>query len=151
MCMYYWVLNKITIKNQYTLPFISWFLDQLVQSKIHTKIDLCGAYELICIKEVDKLKIVIRTMYVHFEYNVMDFGFIKALVIFQHLIKDVFEKISSPWFFQTAVWLWEPLRRGVTFKQHFESGRRWRRDEYVLSRGRERTMKSFMHPWGGCG
>jgi hypothetical protein len=47
-------LNKIMVKNRYPLPLISRFLDQLGYAKIYTKIDLRGAYNLVCIKERDE-------------------------------------------------------------------------------------------------
>ena len=40
MCVDYWGLNKVTIKNQYPLPLISGLLNQLGQAKIYIKIDL---------------------------------------------------------------------------------------------------------------
>jgi len=85
-------LNKVTIKNRYLLPLISRLLDQLGQAKIHTKIDLRGAYNLIRIKEGDEWKTTFRTRYGHFEYNVMPFGLTNAPAIFQHLMNDVFQE-----------------------------------------------------------
>jgi len=82
MCVDYRGLNKVTIKNQYSLPLISGLLDQLGQAKIHTKIDLCGAYNLVRIKEGDEWKTAFRTRYGHFEYNVMPFGLTNAPAIF---------------------------------------------------------------------
>jgi len=90
MCVDYRGLNKVTIKNRYPLPLISGLLDQLGQAKIHTKINLRGAYNLVHIKEGDKWKTTFRTRYGHFEYNVMPFGLTNALAIFQHLMNDVF-------------------------------------------------------------
>jgi hypothetical protein len=78
MCMDYRGLNKVTIKNRYPFPLISGLLDQLGQAKIHTKIDLRGAYNLVRIKEGDEWKTTFRTRYGHFEYNVMPFGFTNA-------------------------------------------------------------------------
>ena len=51
MCMDYWRLNKITIKNRYPLPLISGLLNQLGQAKIYTKIDLRRTYNLVRVKE----------------------------------------------------------------------------------------------------
>jgi hypothetical protein len=82
MCVDYHGLNKVTIKNRYPLPLISGLLDQLGQAKIYTKLDLCGAYNLVRIKEGDEWKTVFRTRYRHFEYNVMPFGLTNAPAIF---------------------------------------------------------------------
>ncbi len=92
MCVDYRGLNKVTIKNRYPLPLIPGLLDQLGRAKIHTKIDLRGAYNLVRIKEGDEWKMAFRTRYGHFEYNVMPFGLTNALAIFQHLMNDVFRK-----------------------------------------------------------
>jgi len=90
MCVDYRGLNKVTIKNRNPLPLILGLLDQLGQAKIHTKIDLCGAYNLVCIKEGDEWKTAFRTKYGHFEYIVMPFGLTNALAIFQHLMNNIF-------------------------------------------------------------
>jgi hypothetical protein len=92
MCMDYCGLNKVTIKNRYPLPLISGLLDQLSQAKIHTKIDLRGAYNLVCIREGDEWKTTFRTRYGHFEYNVMPFGLTNKTTIFQHLMNDIFQE-----------------------------------------------------------
>jgi len=92
MCVDYRGLNKVTIKNQYPLLLISGLLDQLGQAKIHTKIDLRGAYNLVHIKEGDEWKTTFRTRYGHFEYNIMPFGLTNAPAIFQHLMNDVFRE-----------------------------------------------------------
>ncbi len=57
---------------------------------MYTKIDLHGAYNLVCIQEGDEWKMVFKTHYGHFEYVVMPFGLTNALVVFQHMMNDVF-------------------------------------------------------------
>jgi hypothetical protein len=54
------------------------------------KINLLGAYNLVCIQEGDEWKTVFRTHYSHFECVVMPFGLINVLVFFQHVMNDVF-------------------------------------------------------------
>lgn len=71
---------------------ISGLLDQLNQPKIYTKIDLRGAYNLVCIKEGDEWKTAFQTRYGYFEYNVMSFGLTNAPTAFQHLMNDVFQE-----------------------------------------------------------
>jgi hypothetical protein len=70
MCVDYHGLNRFTIKNRYPLPLILGLLDQLNHAKMYTKIDLCGVYNLVPIREGDKWKTMLRTRYGHFEYVV---------------------------------------------------------------------------------
>jgi hypothetical protein len=42
------------VKNRCLLPLIFGLLDQLGHAKIYSKIDLRGAYNLVCIKEGDE-------------------------------------------------------------------------------------------------
>jgi hypothetical protein len=54
MCVDNRELNRLTIKNRYPLPLILGSLDQLSHTKVYTKIDLCGAYNLVCIWKGDE-------------------------------------------------------------------------------------------------
>jgi hypothetical protein len=85
-------LHKITKKNQYPLPLISSLLDRLHIGKIFTKLDLCGAYNLLKICPGDEWKTTFHTRYGHFEYTVMPFGLTNAPAIFQHLMNDIFRE-----------------------------------------------------------
>ncbi len=82
-------LNQFTIKNWYPLPLILGLLDQINRAKVYTKIDLHGAHNLVHIWKKDEWKTKFKTRYGHFEYVVMPFG-TNALIIFQHLMNDVF-------------------------------------------------------------
>jgi hypothetical protein len=53
-CVDYYGLNQFTNNILYLLPLISGLLDQLNHAKVYTKIDLCGAYNLVCIQEGDE-------------------------------------------------------------------------------------------------
>ncbi len=92
MCVNYHGLNWFTIKNWYPQPLILGLLDQLSHAKVYTKINLHGAYNLVCIQEGDEWKIAFRTCYGHFEYVVIPFGLTNAFIIYQHLMNDVFQK-----------------------------------------------------------
>jgi hypothetical protein len=75
-------LNKITIRNHYTLPLIPELLDRLQTAWLFSKIDLWGAYNLVRIKPGDEWKTTFRTHNGHFEYKVMPFGLTNALAAF---------------------------------------------------------------------
>ncbi|KAG5723909.1 hypothetical protein E4T56_gene9784 [Termitomyces sp. T112] len=49
LCVNYWGLNKVTKKNQYSLPLIRDLVDHLCNAKIYTKIDLHSCYNNIWI------------------------------------------------------------------------------------------------------
>jgi hypothetical protein len=59
---------------------------------VYTKFDVHGTHNLMCIREGDEWKTMFKTRYNHFEYVVMSFGFTNTLVIFQHLMNDVFRE-----------------------------------------------------------
>jgi hypothetical protein len=82
MCVDYRELNWLTIKNRYPLPLIWVLLDHFSNAKVYTKIDICGAYNLVRIQKGDEWKMTFRICYGHFEYVVMPFGLINVLVIF---------------------------------------------------------------------
>jgi len=65
---------------------------------MYIKIDLCGAYNLVCIWEGDKWNATFKTHYNHFEYVVIPFGFTNMPVVFQHLRKDVFHEYLNDFF-----------------------------------------------------
>ncbi len=71
---------------------ISGLLDRLRTRKIFTKLDLCGAYNLLRIRPGDEWKTTFRTCYDHFEYTFMPFGLTNAPAVFQHLMNDIFRE-----------------------------------------------------------
>jgi hypothetical protein len=71
------------------LPLILGLLDQLNHAKMYTKIDLHGAYNLVCIQEGDEWKTSFKTRYGHFEYLVMPLGFLHMInVVFCEYLDD---------------------------------------------------------------
>ncbi|MBW0540267.1 hypothetical protein O181_079982 [Austropuccinia psidii MF-1] len=62
-------------------------------SSIFSKTDLCGAYNLLRIKEGDEHLTCFRTKNGSFEYLVMPFGLTNAPASFQNLFNDIFQDL----------------------------------------------------------
>ena len=89
LCVDYWGLNNITIKNQYPLPLIGESLDQLGRAKRFTQLDLTNAYHRMRICEGDEWKTAFRTRYGHFKYQVIPFCFSNAPATFQGYVNKI--------------------------------------------------------------
>ena len=78
MCIDYWKLNQVTIKNKYPLPRIGELFDQLQGAAYFSKIDLRSDYHQLRVRESDVPKIAFRTRYGHYEFLVIPFGLTNA-------------------------------------------------------------------------
>ena len=90
LCIDYWKLNKITIKNKYPLPKINDVFDHFQGKSIIFKIDLRFGYHQLKIKRTDVPKTAFRTRYGHYEFLVMPFKLMNALAAFIDLMNRVF-------------------------------------------------------------
>ncbi|GJS92907.1 putative reverse transcriptase domain-containing protein [Tanacetum coccineum] len=61
MCIDYWELNKLTMKNRYSLPRIDGLFDELQGSSVYSKIDLRSGYHQLRVQEEDIPKTAFRT------------------------------------------------------------------------------------------
>ena len=61
LCVDYWGLNNLTIKNRYPLSLIGESLDWLGRAKQFTKLDLTNAYHWMRIRKGDKWKTAFKT------------------------------------------------------------------------------------------
>jgi len=95
LCMNYWDLNKITVKNRHSLSLISETLDRLSKVKQFTKLDLKNAYYHLRIQREDEWKTMFHTRYDHFKYMIMLFNLINASVIFQTYINKILTKLLN--------------------------------------------------------
>ena len=83
-------LNKIAIKNKYSLPRIDNLLYQLQGAGVFPKINLRSGYHQLRIKAENISKIAFRTRYEHYEFTVIPFGLTNALAALIDLMNQVF-------------------------------------------------------------
>nr|GEY75518.1 reverse transcriptase [Tanacetum cinerariifolium] len=76
LCIDYRDLNRVTIRNRYSLPRMYDLFDQLQDAKFFSKIDLKSGYHQLRVKEQDIPKTVFRTRYGHYEFLVAFLGHI---------------------------------------------------------------------------
>jgi hypothetical protein len=70
LCVDYWPLNAVTIKNMYSLPRIDILFDQLASVKVVLKVDLRSGYHQIKIRPEGIPKATFSTRYGLYEYLV---------------------------------------------------------------------------------
>ncbi|MBW0529250.1 hypothetical protein O181_068965 [Austropuccinia psidii MF-1] len=85
LCVDYCKINAVTRKNKYPFPCVDQLLNVFNGSFISSNIDLCGAYQLLRIKEGDEHLTAFRTKYGSYEYLVMPFGLTNAPTSFKIL------------------------------------------------------------------
>ncbi|WVZ80815.1 hypothetical protein U9M48_028263 [Paspalum notatum var. saurae] len=90
MCVDYWALNKVTIKNKYPVSRIDDLFDQLQGACVFSKIDLRSGYHQLKIRPSNIPKIAFTTKYGLYEYTVMSFCLTNAPAYFMQLMNSVF-------------------------------------------------------------
>ncbi len=95
LCMNYWDLNKITIKNRHSLSLISETLDRFSRVKQFIKLNLKNVYHCFRIWREDEWKMMFYICYNHFKYMIMSFNLINASVIFQTYINKILTELLN--------------------------------------------------------
>jgi hypothetical protein len=88
-------VNEIVIDNRSPIPCNDEVMTYLNGSKLFSKIDLRGAYNLLRIRPGDDWKTAFVCPQGHFEYTVMPFGLKTAPAIFQSMMEDVFSDMPG--------------------------------------------------------
>ena len=90
LCIDYRQLNKVPVKNKYSLQRINDLFDQLKGVTIFSKIDLRSGYYQLRVKEQDVPKTTFQTRYEHYKFLVMPFSLTNAPAVFMDLMNHVF-------------------------------------------------------------
>jgi hypothetical protein len=90
MCIDYWALNEVTIKNKYPLPSIEDLFDQMRGASVFPKIDLRSGYDQLRIRPSDVPKTTSTTKYELYEFTVISFGLTNAPTFFMYPMNNVF-------------------------------------------------------------
>jgi hypothetical protein len=115
MCVDYRALNKITVKNRYSLPRIDDLLDQLNNVVYFTKLDFLSGYHQIRVPEHDAWKTTFKTKHGLFEWLVMPFGLCNSSENFMRVMDDVFRPFIDDF---VIVYLYDILVFSETWDEH---------------------------------
>ena len=89
MCVDYYVLNKVTIKNNYPILLVADLFDKLTKVEYFTNLDLRSGYWQVHIAKEDESKSTCVTLYGNYEFLVMPFELTNTLATFYNLMNDV--------------------------------------------------------------
>jgi hypothetical protein len=82
MCVDYYLLNKLTVKNIYLLPYIQELLNCVRKLKVLLKINLLSGYWQLYMGELSVLKTAFNTLFSKYEFLIMPFGLCNAPITF---------------------------------------------------------------------
>ena len=117
MCVDYRALNKVTVKNKYSIPLIQDLFDRLCKVTYFTKLDLRSSYWQVRIARGDEPKTTYVTRYGSYEFLVMPFGLTNAPTTFYNLMNDLFYKFVDHF---VVVYLDNIMIYSKSLKHHLE-------------------------------
>lgn len=92
LCMNYWGLNAITVKDCYLLPLTKKTLNNLKRMQFFSKIDIVSAFNKVCMHKDLKYLTAFQTQFSLYEFLMMLFDLIDASAIFQCFITATLQK-----------------------------------------------------------
>jgi hypothetical protein len=95
VCVDYRVLNKVTQKDHFPLPFIDQVLDNLSGKKFFSFLDGFSGYNQIKIAPQDQDKTTFTSPWGTFAYRVLPFGLCNALATFQRAVLGIFSDMLN--------------------------------------------------------
>ena len=116
-CIDYHTLNKITIKNKYSIPLIADLFDQFDKVQYFTKLDLWSEYYQMCIAKGDELKTACITRYRSFESLVMQFGLTNVPATFCTFIIKILQPFLD---YFIVMYLDDIVVYSTTLEEHVE-------------------------------
>jgi hypothetical protein len=95
LCIDYQALNKITVRNRYSIPQIDDLLDQLKGEKYFSKIHWKSGYHQVPIESFDVWKTSFKAKEGLFKWMVMPFGLTNAPATFMRLMDDILHPFTN--------------------------------------------------------
>ncbi len=117
LCVNYYDLNEITVKNNYSLSLLSETLNHFAHARHFIKIDICNVYHCIQICKSNEWKMTFHTCYNQFEYQMMLFELTNAFAIFQFYVTHTLKSFMN---ICCVIYLNDVLVYSETKKQHWE-------------------------------
>lgn len=93
ICVDFWCLNAVTIKDPFPIPFTDSILEEVAGHEIYSFMDGFSRYNQISIVEEDKLKTTFVVEDGVYAYNKMPFGLCNAPATFQRFILHIFDNM----------------------------------------------------------
>ena len=98
LCIDYWELNKVTIKNKYPLPRVDDLFDQLQGAQVFFNIDLRSGYHQLKVRASAIEKTTFQTRYGHYKFLVRPFGVTNTpAAVFMDLMNSLLSLLMISW------------------------------------------------------